>query len=92
MIKKKLFVLFVGGLLLTACGGETKEVTCTIGGKDATFTLKDGMVSTYIFNGAKMQRSVVDEINGEYFTSSKNNEEGVLALNTYIKSVNGSCN
>lgn len=91
-MKKRLFVLLIGGLLLTACGGETKEVTCNIDGKDAVFTLKNGMVSAYTFDGAKMGQSVVDEINGEYFTSSKNNEEGVAALNTYIESVNGSCN
>ena len=91
-MKKKIFVLLIGGLLLTACGGETKEVTCTIGGKDAIFTLKDGIISAYTFNGAKMNQSIIDEINGEYFTSAKNNEEGETALNAYVISVNGSCN
>ena len=91
-MKKRLFILLIGGLLLTACGGETKDVTCTIGGKEAIFTLKDGIVSAYTFNGSKMKQSVIDEINGEYFTSATNNEEGETALHTYIATVNGSCN
>ena len=91
-MKKKILVLIVGGLLLTACGGPSKEITCTIGGQDAIFTLKDGIIKEYTFNGAKMGQSVVDGINGEYFTSAKNNEEGEKALNTYIATVNGSCN
>ncbi|MBR2833886.1 MAG: hypothetical protein IKE75_05675 [Bacilli bacterium] len=91
-MKKAIVILLIGGIFLTACSTETKEVKCKIGGKDAIFTLKNGIVSSYTFNGAKMGQSVVDEINGEYFTSSKNNEEGVSALNTYVESVNGSCN
>lgn len=90
-MKKKLFVLLLGVFLFTACGGQTEDVTCTIGGKEAIFTLKNGMVSAYTFDGSKMNHSVIDEINGEYFTSSKNNEEGRIALNNYIQSVNGSC-
>ena len=91
-MKGKILVLFVGILLLTACTGESLDVTCKVGGKDAKFTLKNGMVSSYTFNGSKMSQSVVDEINGEYFTSSKDNEEGKTALNNYIASVGGSCN
>lgn len=89
---KKLLIVLTFGLLLTGCGGETKDVSCTIGGKDAIFTLKNGIISSYTFNGTKMKKSVIDEINGEYFTSAKNNEEGVSALNTYIATVGGSCN
>ena len=91
-MKKRILVVLIGGLLLTACGGETKEVTCKIGGKDAIFTLKNGIVSDYTFNGVKIEQAVIDEINGEYFTSAKNNEEGVSTLNKYIATVNGSCN
>jgi len=89
---KKLLILVAGVFMLTACGGETLDVNCKIGGKDAIFTLKNGMVSSYTLDGSKMSRSVVDEINGEYFTSAKNNEEGETALNNYIRSINGSCN
>ena len=89
---KKVMVLAVCVFLLTACGGVKEEVTCTVDGKDAVFTLKDGMVSSYTLGGSKMSQATVDEINGEYFTSSKDNEEGKQALNNYIYSVNGSCN
>lgn len=91
-MRKKLFVLMAGAFLLTACGGETIDVSCNVEGKKADFTLKNGMVSSYTLDGTKMSQSVIDEINGEYFTSSKDNEEGKTALNTYIQSVNGSCN
>lgn len=89
---KKLFVLGIGVLFLTACGGETEEVTCTVDGKEAIFTLKEGMVYSYSLGGNKIKSSEIDEINGEYFTSATNNEEGKEALNTYINSVGGSCN
>ena len=88
---KKLLVLVIGGLFLTACGGQTEEVTCTIAGKEATFTLKNGIVDSYEFNGLNISQSKIDEINGTYFTSATNNEEGKEALKNYISSVNGSC-
>ena len=88
---KKIFVLGLGVLFLTACGGNTEEVTCTVDGKKAIFNLKDGMVSSYSLGGKKISKAEVDEINGEYFTSAINNEEGKKALNTYINSVGGSC-
>ena len=55
------------------------------------FTLKEGIVSSYTLDGENQNRSVIDEINGTYFTSSTNNEEGKEALKNYVSSLNGSC-
>ena len=89
---KRLVLVLVGTILLTGCAGGAKEdVTCKIGGKDAVFTLKDGIVVEYTFNDAKMSQNVIDNINGEYFTSSTNNTEGKVAVKAYVESVNGSC-
>lgn len=86
-------ILFVGimVLLFTGCGVSGEEVTCQIGGKDAVFTLKNGIVVSYTFNDSKMNQSVIDEINGEYLTSATNNDEGKELLKAYVESVNGSC-
>ncbi len=88
---KKIFIL--GGLLFLLCGctgGE--EVSCTVNGKDAVFTLKDGIVTGYTLGGTKQDQSTIDEINGEYFTSATNNEDGKEALNRYIMTIGGNCN
>ncbi len=89
-MKKGLLVLVSCVVLLTGCSSG-EEVTCKIGGKDAIFTLKNGIVASYIFDGTKMDQATIDEINGEYFTSAKDNEEGKEALEIYMQSVNGSC-
>lgn len=88
----KKIVLCIGVMLFfTACSGNAENVRCKIGGKDAVFTLKDGMVSSYTLDGTKMSQSTIDNINGEYFTSSDNNEEGKEAVKTYVENVHGSC-
>ncbi|MBQ9011161.1 MAG: hypothetical protein IJ093_00740, partial [Bacilli bacterium] len=76
--------------LLSGCASG-EEVPCIIDGKNAVFTLKDGIVTKYTLNGSKVSQSEIDEINGTYFTSATNNEEGKALLNTYVQSVNGSC-
>ncbi len=88
---KKIFILIV---LITITTGCTKgeEFTCTVDNKEAIFTLKDGIVTNYTLDGEKQDKSKIDEINGEYFTSATTNEEGKEALNRYILSVGGNCN
>ena len=54
--------------------------------------MKDGMITSYKLDGKAQSSSVVDEINGTYFTSSTNNEEGKETLKKYVSSLNGSCN
>jgi len=88
---KKIFVLGIMLFLLSGCAGG-EDVSCTVDGKDAVFTLKDGVVTSYVLGGDKVDQSKIDEINGEYFTSATNNEEGKEALNRYMLSVGGSCN
>jgi len=88
---KKIFVLGIMLFLLSGCG-SSEEFNCTVDGKEAIFSLKDGLVASYTLDGVKKSQSEIDEINGEYFTSATNNEEGKEALNRYIMSVNGSCN
>ena len=86
---KKLFILLV--FILTACTPKGESYTCTINNKEAVFTLKEGIVSSYTLDGENQNRSVIDEINDTYFTSSTNNEEGKEALKNYVSSLNGSC-
>ena len=88
---KKILLILPIVLLFTGCDSSGEDVTCKIGGKDAIFTLRDGIVVKYVFNDAKMNQNVVDEINGEYLTSATNNEEGKELLKDYVASVNGSC-
>lgn len=88
-MKKNLLVLCL--FILTGCSkGENME--CTINGKKAIFTLKNGIVSAYVLDGKSKGRSEIDELNGTYFTSSKTNEEGKLVLKNYVSSIGGSCN
>ncbi len=87
-MKKVLLGAFV--LLLTGCtSGE--EVTCTNNGKEEIYTLKDGMVESLSIDGQKQSSSVIDELNGTYFTSATDNEEAKNILNGYISSLGGSC-
>ena len=88
-MKKLIIVSLV--LFLTACTNSGEEFNCTVNNKTAIFTLKDGIVTSYTLDGQKQSRSVIDEINGTYFTSSTNNEEGKEALKNYVSSLNGSC-
>ncbi len=87
---KKILFVFTMFLLVGCASGE--EVGCTIDGKEAIFTLKDGIVTSYTLDGKRQSQADIDEINGTYFTSATNNEEGKEALNQYIKTFNGSCN
>ena len=88
---KKIFILGIMLFLLSGCSNG-EEFSCTVNGKNATITLKDWLITSYILDGSKKSQSEIDEINGEYFTSATNNEEGKDALNRYMLSVAGSCN
>lgn len=90
-MKKIIFVLLV--LFITGCSssGNTDTINCIIDNKNAEITLKDGMVVKYTLNGKEESQKNIDEINGLYFASATNNEEGREALNNYISTVNGSC-
>ncbi len=87
---KKILLIIVGLFILTGCD-KGEEITCTINNEEAIFTMKNGIITSYTLNGQKQSQSEIDEINGTYFTSSTNNEEGKEALQTYVNSLNGSC-
>lgn len=78
--------------MASACNTKGEEVVCTVDSKEAIFTLNEGIITSYKLDGKKISSAEVTEINGEYFTSAKNNEEGKEALNTYISSIGGMCN
>lgn len=88
-MKKLIIIPLV--LFLTACTNSGEEFSCTVNNKEAIFTLKNGLVTSYTLDGQKQSQSVVDEINGTYFTSATNNEEGKEALKNYVNSLNGNC-
>ena len=87
---KKILLIIVGLFILTGCD-KGEEITCTINNEEAIFTMKNGIITSYTLNGQNQSQSEIDEINGTYFTSSTNNEEGNEALQTYVNSLNGSC-
>ena len=82
--------LCLGILILTGCE-KGEEVNCTINGAKAVFELQNGIVKNYTLDGTKIDKAKIDEINGEYFTSSTNNEEAKEALNRYVETENGTC-
>ena len=86
---KKILLLSV--LLLTGCT-QGEELTCNLNGKTLEYQMKDGIIKSYKIDGTKASQKDVDELNGTYFTSSKNNEEGRIALKNYIENKNGNCN
>ncbi len=88
---KKILLLAVFTILLTGCG-TTEKFQCTIEGREAEITLKDGLVSKYILDGVKVTQAEIDEINGGYFTGVASPEQGKEALNNFVKSAGGSCN
>ena len=86
---KKITIVFL--LLLTAGCTKGEEITCNIEGKKAIFTLKNGIIDSYKLDDKKIKKSEIDEINGTYFTSSTNNEEGKRVLNSYVFELGGTC-
>lgn len=86
---KKLILLFI--LVLTVGCGKREEITCNVEGKKATFTLKNGIIKSYKLESKKISQSEIDEINGTYFTSSTNNDEGKIVLNNYVNELGGTC-
>ena len=87
-MKKISVLLFI--LLLVGCT-KGEEITCNIEGKKAVFQLKNGMITSYKLDGKKVSKSEIDEINGTYFTSSTDNEEGKNVLNDYVYELGGTC-
>lgn len=87
---KKLIILIFAVVLTAGCS-KGEEVSCTIEGKEAIFTLKNGIVSNYKLDGKEVKKSEIDEINGTYFTSSTDNEEGKKVLTTYVNELGGTC-
>lgn len=87
-MKRISVLLFI--LLLVGCT-KGEEITCNIEGKKAIFELKNGMITSYKLDGKKVSKSEIDEINGTYFTSSTNNEEGKNVLNDYVYELGGTC-
>lgn len=87
---KRFFVILLGLFILTGCAGE-EDVTCTIKGKEAIFTLKNGMIRHYKVNGMPKTNAEIAEINGTYFTSSETNEDAIKVLHNYVESLGGSC-
>lgn len=88
---KKILLITISLFLLTGCN-QGEELTCTIDNKEAIFTMKNGIITSYTLDGQKQSQSIVDELNGTYFTSSTNNDEGKEALQNYVNENNGSCN
>ena len=86
---KKLIILFI--LVLTVGCSKGEEITCNIEEKKATFTLKNGIIDNYKLDNKKISQSEIDEINGTYFTSSTNNDEGRIILNNYVNELGGTC-
>ena len=89
---KKILIIMFAVFILTGCTNSGEQFTCIINNSEAVFTIKDGIITSYTLDGEKKIRSTIDEINGTYFTSSTNTEEGKAALTNYVNSLNGSCN
>lgn len=87
-MKKISILLFL--LLLVGCT-KGEKITCNIEGKKAVFELKDGIISSYKLDEKEVSKQEIDEINGTYFTSSTNNEEGKNVLNDYVNELGGTC-
>lgn len=87
---KKILVLGFCLFLTLGCS-KGEEVNCTIKGKKAVFTLKNGIITSYVLNNENQAKTKIDDINGEYFTTSDNNDEGKLALKNYVESLGGDC-
>lgn len=88
---RKIIIVMMLGFILTGCGDKGEEFNCLIDGKEAIFTMKDGMITSYKLDGQAQSRSVIDEINGTYFTSFNSNTEGKEALKNYVSLQGGSC-
>ena len=88
---KKILLITIGLFLLTGCD-KGEVLTCTVNNKEAIFTMKNAIINSYTLDRQNQSQSTIDEINGTYFTSSQNNEQGKEALQNYVNSLNGSCN
>lgn len=86
---KKIIIISLVFFLTGCTKGE--EITCTINNKTSKFTMKNGIIIKYEIDKIRQKKSVIDEINGTYFTSSENNQEGIRTLYDYVYSLGGTC-
>lgn len=89
-MKKILLGLFV--IVLAGCTSGGEEVICNVNGQTETYVIKNGMIEDLVIDGKKQSSADVDELNGIYFTSAKNNDELRQMLDNYIAKKGGSCN
>ena len=87
---KKILLFTIGMFLLVGCSSG-EEFSCTIDGKEAIFTLNEGVVTSYTLDGEKKSRAEIDELNGIYLASATNNEEAKQALRNYAEERDGTC-
>ena len=87
---KKVFIPFLF-LIITGCTASGTEYKCTVDGKEATITMNEGTITSYVINGEKVSKQDLDEINGLYLTGATNNEEGLNLFNKYLQDKNGHC-
>ncbi len=87
---KKVLLLLVC-LTVAGCASGGEVMKCKVNGKEAIFTLKEGMIDEYKLDGTSKTNREIADINGEYFTSSKNNEEAKTYLKDYVESIGGTC-
>lgn len=90
-MKKVVLVLVLGIVFLTVGCAKEEKIKCTVEGKEAIFTLKNGIITNYKLDGKDQSAATVDEINGTYFTSSDDNEEGKATLKSYVSKIGGNC-
>ncbi len=88
---KKVFIL-VALFLLTGCTSSGEDVTCITDGKEEIYNIKDGLVNSLTIDGKKQSQSSVDELNGTYFTSAKDNDDLKSMIYDYVSGKGGTCN
>lgn len=88
----KKILLGLSVIVLAGCTASGEEVTCNVNGQTETYVIKNGMIEDLTIDGKKQSSADVDELNGIYFTSAKNNDELKQMLDNYIAKKGGSCN
>lgn len=89
MFKKVIILLSL--FTLTACT-QGEDVTCTVNGKTEVYNIKDGLVEGLTVDNDKKDMADVDELNGTYFTSAKDNEDLKKLIYDYVSQRGGKCN
>lgn len=89
MFKKVIILLSL--FTLTACT-QGEDVACTVNGKTEVYNIKDGLVESLTVDNDKKDMADVDELNGTYFTSAKDNEDLKKLIYDYVSQRGGQCN